>query len=288
MHKELLTKLGVLLSVLLFGGKLYVGIRTGSTAVISDALNSFLDVFSYTAIYLSVRLQEKAPDANHHFGHRRAEPVAGFIIAIFAAILGATIIKEAGFGFFNAHPVNRDALAIFVMGIAIVTKMVMAFAYWMTWSKSHSLAMHASFVDSCNDMLASLVALVGLILGSSWDDIAGILIGGWVLFSGTRVGLENIGYLMGKVPDDLMMDRIRQRTMETPGVSGFNDLRAHFVGDRIHVEVHIEVDDSLSLRDAHDVSMAVRYRLQDFDEINRAFIHIDPVTVYQNHRRELR
>ena len=100
--------------------------------------------------------------------------------------------------------------------------------------------------------------------------------------------LENIGYLMGKVPDDLMMDRIRQRTMETPGVSGFNDLRAHFVGDRIHVEIHIEVDDSLSLRDAHDVSMAVRYRLQDFDEINRAFIHIDPVTVCQNHRRELR
>ncbi|MCZ6681292.1 MAG: cation diffusion facilitator family transporter [Candidatus Poribacteria bacterium] len=280
MQKEQLTRLGVVLSILLFGGKLHAGLRADSTAVLSDALNSLLDVFSYTAIHISVMLQEKAPDANHPFGHRRAEPLAGFIIAIFAAILGATIIKEAGFGFFEAHHANRDPLALIVMSISIVMKVGMGFAYHIAWSKSQSMALRASFVDSCNDALASLVALVGLILGRFWDDIAGLLIGGWILFSGIRVGLEAIGYLMGKVPTEEMMEKIREATMEIPGVSAFNDLRAHFVGDRIHVEIHIEVDDTLSLRKAHDVSMAVRYRLQDLREINRAFIHIDPVTLW--------
>ena len=279
MHKTQLTRLGVLLSVLLFGGKLYVGLRAGSTAVISDALNSFLDVFSYTAIYLSVRLQEKAPDANHPFGHRRAEPLAGFIIAIFAAILGATIIKEAGLGFFRTHAASQDRPAMLVMTAAIAAKLGIAVAYRSAWSRLHSLAMRASFVDSCNDALASLVALIGLILGGTWDDSAGLLIGGWVLLSGGRIGLENMGYLMGKGPNEKALDDIRKATMEIPGVSGFNDLRAHFVGDRIHVEIHIEVNDKLSLREAHDVSMAVRYHLQALPEVNRAFIHIDPVTL---------
>ncbi len=279
MRKEQLTKLGVSLSVFLFGVKLYAGIRARSTAVISDALNSLLDIFSYSAIHLSVKLQDKAPDADHPFGHRRAEPLAGFIIAIFAAILGAAIFKEAAFGLFDAHQASRDYFAMLVMGISIFMKIGIAIAYHIAWSKSQSLALRASFVDSCNDALSSLVALIGLILGGLWDDIAGLLIGVWVLFSGVRVGLEAIGYLMGKVPDDAMMERIRQATMAIPGVTGFNDLRAHFVGDRIHVEVHIEVDDSLSLRAAHEVSMATRYRLQAFPEIDRAFIHIDPVTV---------
>ncbi len=278
MRKEQLTKLGVLLSVLLFVGKLYAGIRVGSTAVLSDALNSLLDVFSYTAIHMSVKLKDKAPDINHPFGHRRAEPLAGLIIAIFAGMLGATVIKEAAFGFFqDHHGINHDYFALIFMGVAIASKLGIAVAYRMVWSKSHSLAMRASFVDSCNDALASSVALIGLVLGGFWDDIAGLLIGGWVLFSGIRVGLESVGYLMGKVPDKSIIKQIEQVTMNTPGVTRFNDLRAHFVGDRVHVEIHIEVDDTLSLRDAHDISITVRYGLQDLPEIDRAFIHIDPI-----------
>ena len=112
-------------------------------------------------------------------------------------------------------------------------------------------------------------------MGGFWDNVAALLIGGWILLSDVRVRLEPIGYLMGKVPDD----EIRQATMEVPGATGFNNLRAHFVGDRIHVEVHIEVDGTLPLRAAHDVSMGVRYRLQGFREIDRAFVHIDPITL---------
>lgn len=289
-------QLGVLLNVLLFGGKLYAGIRAESTAVTSDALNSLLDVFSYTAIYVSVKLQEKAPDANHPFGHRRAKPLAGFIIAVFTTILGATLIKEAGFSFLKERSgymgfpavqpnsvgtgyANPDSCALTVMGFSIITKFGIGSSYHIAWLRLHSLVLRASFVDSYNDAFASLIAFAGLIMGGFWDNVAALLIGGWILLSDVRVGLKPIGYLMGKIPDDEMMEEIRQATMEVPGATGFNNLRAHFVGDRIHVEVHIEVDSTLPLRAAHDVSMGVRYRLQDFREIDRAFVHIDPITL---------
>lgn len=286
MHKQQLARIGVLLNILLFLAKFAIGLRTGSAAVLSDALNSLLDVFAYTAIHVGVKLQEKAPDENHPFGHRRAEPLAGLVIAIFAALLGAAILKESGLDFFHSHkPIQRDALAILVMVGAILTKLALAGAYWREARRSDSFAMRAGAVDSRNDVLASVLALSGLVLGSFWDKIAGVAIGGWILFSGIRMSLDSVGYLMGKVPKESVLDKIRQVTLRVPGVIDFNDLRAHFVGDRVHVEIHIEVDDTLPLRQAHEISIAVRYGLQDLPEIDRAFIHIDPIQAGDGEKR---
>jgi len=62
------------------------------------------------------------------------------------------------------------------------------------------------------------------------------------------------------------------------GVIGYNDLRAHYVGDVIHVELHIEVDEQLSVRDAHDIGITVRDKLEALPSIQKAFIHIDPIS----------
>jgi len=81
MNKEALTTAGVLVSVIFFGLKTYAGLVSGSIAIISDAINSFLDVFSYSIIKISVRMQAKAPDKTHPFGHYRTEPlVKSFLI----------------------------------------------------------------------------------------------------------------------------------------------------------------------------------------------------------------
>ncbi len=87
MQKNYLTRMGIVLAVVLLGLKLWASIISRSMAVLSDALNSFLDVFSYSAIHISVKLQDSNADQNHPFGHRRAEPIASFVIAILAAML---------------------------------------------------------------------------------------------------------------------------------------------------------------------------------------------------------
>lgn len=270
MRKNYLTRIGIGLSVILFGLKLWASILAKSMALLSDALNSFLDVFSYSAIHISVSLQDKQADRNHPFGHRRAEPIAGFVIAIFAALLGATIIKDAFLGIFEEHVVIRNIIAVDVMIFSIVSNKITA-------KKHHSPALEASFVDSRNDVFASLVALLGMLVGGYWDHIAGLLIGIWIIYSGWALGYENLHYLMGRVPPDNIVQSIEKEVLQIPGVKGINDLRAHYVGDVVHVELHIEVDELLNVKDAHEIGIAARDRVEALPLIQKAFIHIDPI-----------
>ena len=272
-----LTRIGIALSVILFGLKIWASILSNSMALLSDALNSFLDVFSYSVVHISVSLQDKQADKEHPFGHRRAEPIAGFIIAILAAILGAAIIKDAFLGIFEEHEVIRNTIAISVMIFSIVSKLVIAVFYKVAAKKHHSPALEASFVDSRNDVLASLVALLGMLVGGYWDHIAGLLIGGWIIYSGLSLGFGNLRYLMGYVPPDDVVKSIEKEALQIPGVKGINDLRAHYVGDVVHVELHIEVDERLSVKDAHEIGIVVRDQVESLPSIQKAFIHIDPI-----------
>ena len=278
MQKTYLTRIGVVLSVILVGLKFWASILSKSTALLSDALNSLLDVFSYSAIHISVSLQDKKADRNHPFGHRRAEPIAGFVIAIFAAILGATIIKDAFLGIFEEHAVIRNIIAICAMIFCIVSKLVIAIFYKITAKKHRSPALEASFVDSRNDVFASLVALLGMLVGGYWDHIAGLLIGVWIIYSGWSLGYKNLHYLMGHVPPADVVQSIEKEALQVLGVKGINDVRAHYVGDVVHVELHIEVDEHLNITEAHEIGITVRDRIEALSLIQKAFIHIDPIS----------
>lgn len=275
-RKKALTSAGVVLSIVLFVGKLYAAHLTQSIAVLSDALNSLLDILTYTAVHISVLVQHQKPDANHPFGHRRAEPLAGVLIAIFAAGLGVSIIKDGVVGLFSDHVTAYSPAAAAVLLFSIFSKGVLAALYRREAGRGRSPALRASFVDSKNDVLASVIALAGFWLGRPSDEIAGIAIGAWILLAGVRVGLENIGFLMGRAPSEDVLESMRREAFSVPGVMGLHDLRAHYVGDRLHVEMHVDVDASLRVDEAHDIGDAVRRRLEAHRLVDKAFIHIDP------------
>lgn len=73
------------------------------------------------------------------------------------------------------------------------------------------------------------------------DDIAAILISFWIIYSGYKIGVDNIDYLMGKQPENSIMEEIKDKASGVPGVVGIHDVRAHYVGNYIHVEIHISL-----------------------------------------------
>lgn len=276
-QKHVMGKTGVALSLLLFALKTWAGVRSGSAALLSDALNAFLDVVTYTAAYISIRVQDLSPDENHPFGHRRAEPLAGLLFAVFASVLGATVLKDAASGIFTPQEVNRDVFSFGLVAASIAVKGAMAVWYRKGAKATQSPILRASFIDSRNDVLASTVAIVGFGLGGLVDAAAAIVIGGWIIVSGVRVGIENIGFLMGKAPAPAVQQELLEVAGSVDGVLGVHDLRAHYIGDRIHVELHIEVDRRTTLARAHDIGVDVQRRLEALEIVQDAFIHIDPV-----------
>jgi cation diffusion facilitator family transporter len=277
--KSMLTGVGVGLSVLLVVIKGFAGAISGSTAVISDALNSLLDVVSYTALFISVRLQGEPADQTHHYGHHRAEPLAGLLIAVLAALLGGVVIRDSVLRLIDPQPVEASALTIGIVAFAIISKIAAGFMYRANARKLNSPALSAAAVDSRNDALASTVAMIGLVGGHLIDGISGLAIGVWILYSGVHIGLENIGYLMGRAPSPDSLNVVGRIAQNVSGVLDTNNIRAHYVGNFLHVEIHIEVDENLSILKAHDIAKEVGQSIEMLDDIHVAFVHTDPVPI---------
>lgn len=269
-------------NIFLFIIKTIAGIISNSIAVISDAINSLTDIVSSAAIMYSVKVSLKKPDDDHQFGHNAAQPIAVFVIALFTAIVAINLIQASISRILNPnehHEIN--ALVYSILIITIVVKLVMSRYQSKVGKTYRSPGLKASAVDSLNDVLASSLSIVGVIgvqLGLQYiDGIAGILISFFILKSGYEIAKENIDYLMGKAADDQLILEIANRAMNIDGVVGMNDLRSHYVGNKFHIEIHIEVDKHMTTEHSHEVGKDVQQAIESIEEIQKAFVHIDPV-----------
>lgn len=278
---EKITIAGIVINTVLFTIKLIGGILSGSLALLSDSFNSLTDIISSIAIFLAIRIGAKKADLDHPFGHRRAEPIAGLVVAIFAAILGFEVVKNAFEGFFDPKPITVNALIFAVILGGIALKLYLFILFRVEARKSRSPALLASSMDYRNDLLVSFSVLVGIGFGRIGiriaDNVVALFIGLFIIYSGFRIGVENVDYLMGKRPPEEIIERLTGKALTVQGVKNLNEVKAHFLGNYIHVEVHIEVDKELSTERSHRIAEDVQDLLQEDETVDHAFVHVDPV-----------
>jgi len=275
------TDVALAINILLFLIKAVVGVISNSIAVIGEALNSFMDVLVSIGIKIAVRMSREKPDSKHQFGHNAAQPIAAFILSVFAFVVGVNIIEESIKRFIEPKEINTIPAVYIVLIITIITKIILS-RYQVKIAKIfNSPAIRAASVDSINDILASTIALLGII-GASFnlnyiDSSAGILVAMFIFKSGYEVAKENLNYLMGTSADCEFDEQIKKIALAAEGVKGINDLRSLYVGDKFHIEIHIEVDGKLTTQESHDIGNKVRFALEKIDEVHKVFVHVDPV-----------
>lgn len=266
-------------NIFLFAIKITAGVISNSLAVISDAINSVTDIISSIVIFFAVKASSKQADEGHPFGHHRAEPIAGLIVAIFAGILGFEMLHTSAFNLIKTREYKIGPYTIIVLLISIGMKCIMSVYFKKTGRAIRSPALLASSVDSRNDVYVSSTALIGVISGyfglPQIDNGMAILISFWIIYSGYKIGAENIDYLMGKQPESAIMEEIKRKAEGVSGVIGIHDVRAHYVGNYIHVEIHITLDQHLTLTKAHEIGKNVQKAVENIESIHKAFVHID-------------
>lgn len=273
--------LSLLTNIFLFLLKGIVGVLSNSIAVISDAINSLTDIVSSAAINYSVIISLQKPDKEHQVGHNAAQPIAVFIISLFAAVVGIEIIKESVYRIINPSVINITLPVYIVLVVSITVKLLLTGFQAKVGKIFKSPGLKASAVDSLNDVLASSISIIGVIgvqLGFKYiDGIAGILISLIIFRSAYTIAKENIGYLMGNAADESLIIDIVNIALKVEGVKGLNDLRSHYLGNKIHIEIHVEVDKNESTEKSHDIGVEVREKILRLPEINQVYVHIDPV-----------
>ncbi|MBI5730470.1 MAG: cation transporter [Ignavibacteriales bacterium] len=275
------TDIALVINIFLFIIKSIVGILSNSIAVISEALNSLTDILSSLGIKYAVKLSREKPDPNHQFGHTPAQPIAAFILSVFAFVVGINIIEESVKRLIEPQNINTIPAVYVVLVITMIIKIALSRYQVKIGKMFNSPAIRAASVDSINDVLASSIALVGVI-GAAYnlkfiDSIAGIMVAMFIFKTGYEVAKENIDYLMGRSASKEFDEKLKSIAREIKGVKGINDLRSHYVGNKFHIEIHIEVDKNLNTVTSHDIGNEVRFTLEKFEEVQKVFVHVDPV-----------
>ena len=273
--------LGIVLNLLLFGGKLFAGLLSGSVAILADAFNNLSDAGSSLVTLIGFRLAGQKPDIQHPFGHGRLEYISGLIVSMAILIMGFELAKSSAEKIFSPSDVTFSLLTAVILAVSVLVKLYMFLYNRSVGRKIESAAMHAAASDSLSDALATTVVLLSMLVSHFFrlriDGWCGLLVSVFICISGIKSVKETISPLLGQPADPDYVKKIRDIVMAHPGILGIHDLIVHDYGPgRAMVSLHAEVSDRADLLETHDMIDNAEQELRDKLGCD-AVIHMDPV-----------
>jgi len=274
----IITMIGNLLLVI---GKVTVTYLTKSAALYSDAANSITDLIYSIAMVIGLWVAIQPPDLSHPQGHARFEPVVGLVLAVMMTVAGFEALRNAIVRFISgAQAIQFNLPTIVLLGSAAI-KTAMYFIIRKLAQQTESISLRIAAQDNLSDILTSIAAFIGII-GSSliqpfFDPIAGVLVSLWIFRAAFQAGKESISFLTGAGANSEVREKIVQTAKSVPGVKNVHHMMSDYVGPKLLVDMHINLPNKASLKEVHAVEDAVIAALEALPEVDRAYVHVEPL-----------
>ncbi len=283
------TLAGSVVNLLLVGLKAVAGVAGHSAAMVSDAVHSLSDFVTDIVVLVFVRVSARPQDQGHDYGHGKFETLATLLIglALAAAAVGIVVsgaTKLARWLQGEELP-SPGSIALWAALISIGVKEIL-FQYTRAKGKKlNSKALEANAWHHRSDALSSIGAAIGIggaiLLGQRWtvlDPLASIVVGAMLV----KVAWDLLGPSFGELTDSSLPADTENEMLEVirsvPGVEDPHNLRTRRIGNRIAAEVHIRLDGSQSLKQAHEKASEVEKRFKArFGEQSHIIVHMEPV-----------
>ena len=272
---------GIFLNILLFAGKYFAGMISGSVAITADAFNNLSDAGSSVITLLGFAVAAKKPDPEHPFGHGRFEYLAGFVLSALIVVMGVELGKSSIEKILSPAPVEAGLLPAAILLVSIAVKLYMSAYNRAVGKKIGSAAMEATAMDSLSDCAATAAVLAATLIGHftslQIDGWCGIVVAALVLWAGIQAARDTISPLLGQPPAPEFVQRIEEIVLSSPVVQGIHDLIVHDYGPgRVMISLHAEVPAHGDIMALHDEIDNIEQRLRR--ELGcAATIHMDPI-----------
>jgi cation diffusion facilitator family transporter len=278
-----LAQLGLVVNGILALIKLVAGVLGHSYALIADATESFADLFSSLVVWGGVQVANREPDEDHPFGHGKAEALAaavvGFVLIGAAIGIGLKALQEV----VTPHHAPAPFTLAVLVGVVAVKEALFRFVLKGA-SEIGSTAVAADAWHHRSDAITSAAAFIGisvaLIGGEGWeaaDDVAALLATGLIAWNGLGVMRPAIDELMDRAPEVGLLQAAAKAALAVPGVRAIEKLRGRKAGARYLLDVHVQADPALSLRDAHSLSGIVKSAIRErLPVVENVLVHMEP------------
>jgi cation diffusion facilitator family transporter len=274
---------GLLVNAALMVVKLLAGLLGNSYALVADAIESSTDLFSSLIVWAGLRITTRPADADYPYGYGKAETLAAAVVSLM--LLGAAIgIAVAAVGeIVTPHHVPA-AFTLAVIAAVVVIKEVLSRRVLRVGDETRSTAVKADAWHHRSDALTSAAAFVGIAIalwgGPGWesaDDWAALVASGVIAINGGLLLRSALRDLMDRMPAGPLSEQIAAAALSVEGVRAIEKLMIRKLGMDYFVDLHVQADPMLPLRDAHVLSGKVKGAIRSsIPGVSRVLIHMEP------------
>ena len=276
-----ITALSVATALALTVIKGVVWLASDSVSILASLADSALDLLAALGTFAAVRYAAAPPDAEHRYGHGKAEAFASLVQAGLVFASAALIGEEAIRHLIHPKPIMQEAWAVGAMAISTVLTALLIAAQTQVLRKARSVAVTGDRAHYLADLASNLAALAAI--GASaifhvggFDAVGGLIVGLVLLWGAISVFRQASGELMDReLPDDARA-RIVALMTEDPRLTDVHQLRTRASGPIVHIQMHADLDPELSLEIAHEVVVAAERRVLEAFPAADIIIHADP------------
>jgi cation diffusion facilitator family transporter len=277
-----LALLGVFIGIVVLGLKYAAYLVTGSVALYSDALESIINVATALAAFFAVRLSAVPPDANHPYGHDKAEYLSAVLEGALIVIAALAIMRKAYLGYLEPSPLNAPAAGLALNALASAINGVWCWVLFRYGKRNRSPALLADARHLLTDLFTSagvlagvaVVALTGLLV---LDSVIAILVAIYILWSGWGLVRQSIGGLMDEaVPEETLGDIKRAISSTADGAIEAHDLRTRHAGRMTFIEFHLVVPGAMSVAESHAICDRIEAAVKEAVPDATVTIHVEP------------
>ncbi|GAA4894084.1 cation diffusion facilitator family transporter [Ferrimonas pelagia] len=268
-------------ALILIVAKLAAWFYSGSASLLASLTDSMMDAMASMVNFYALRVALVPADSDHRFGHGKAEPLATLVQSGF--ILGSALLLlfHGVERVLSPQLLERSALGIGVTLFAIVMTLALLALQRRAVAITGSSAIAADALHYRSDLLLNAAVLLALVLagmGVLWaDGVFAVLIALYIGYGAWGLGHEAVQLLLDREADPEVRQRVVALVQHDPQVRGYHDLRTRLSGNRLCVQLHLELDGALTLLQAHGVADAVEQRIRTEFPGADVIVHEDPV-----------
>jgi cation diffusion facilitator family transporter len=277
-----ITWVSVAVNVVLTAMQVVVGFLANSMALVADAMHTLSDIIADAFVLWANRKGSEAADADHPYGHGRYETAASLVLGLLLTITGAGILISAAGRLQDVGSLPPvGVVAIWAALITLIAKEGL-FRYMLgVAERLRSPMLIANAWHARADALSSLVVAAGVggaLLGFTFADaVAAIVVGGMIIKAGLGFAWEALRELIDTGLPAEEVAAIRNTLATTPGVVDLHELRTRRMAHRVFVDVHVQVDGDITVREGHEIGEQARKRvLALHPDVLDVLIHLDP------------
>ncbi len=275
------TLINVTSNLLLTVGQVIVGTVGHSQALVADGLHTLSDLVADFLVLFALAHGRKGADADHPYGHERIETAVTMILGVILVAVGTGIAIRAALKLAAAETFVTPSMLTLWVAIGTLFAKEAMYRYTMhIATRFDSNMLRASAWHHRSDALSSLIVAAGIggsLLGLAYlDAVAAIVVAAMIIKVGIELAWQSLRELVDTGLDPENLAAIRRAIAEVPDVRALHLLRTRRVGGRALVDVHIIVDDRVSVSEGHQVSETVRARIiREVEPVSDVMVHID-------------